>query len=129
MEWSSLYSAGDKIPDRRKCSSYVELACLADVLTGGAIGLRKATFAEKAAIMKDGIAKLTRKTLVTDSAGNTMEAKKLFQQLPSVSSAAAVGFPSLPGISRLQVMTKFPGAHTAVGALLNYANYARYRYA
>ena len=123
MDWSSMYFPGDKIADRRKCSvTYIELACLADVRTGGAIGPRRATYAEKAAIIKEGIAKLTRKTWVSHTDGNvTMEAAKFFQHLPSVCSAAPLGFPALPGISRRPIMGKFHGAHAAVGALICYA--------
>ena len=48
LSWSSSYFPGDKAPERRKTSvSFVELACLAYILTGGAIGPRRSTFEEK----------------------------------------------------------------------------------
>ena len=68
-----MFLAADKVPDRRKNSvSYVELACIADVLTGGAIGPRRATFAEKAAIFKEGMAQLTKKAKVADDEGRNL---------------------------------------------------------
>jgi hypothetical protein len=123
LEWSHMFLAADKAPDRRKNSvSYVELACIADVLTGGAIGPRKSTFAEKAAIIKEGIAQLTKKTKVADDEGrNLVNAERFMYQLPNVPSAAATGFSTLPGISRRPILAKFPGLHAAVGALLTFA--------
>jgi ribonuclease HI len=123
LEWSPMYFPADKAPEKRKNTvSYVELACIADVLTGGAIGPRRATFAERAAIIKEGIARLTKKTKVADdSSGNQVESEKFIYQLPNVSSASSTGFTALPGLSRRPVLAKFPGLHTAVGALLTYA--------
>jgi hypothetical protein len=121
--WSSSYFPGDNAPERRKTSvSFVELACLADTLTGGAIGPRRGTFEEKAAIMKEGIAQLMKKASVTDANGaNPMAAERFLYTLPNVCSASPLGFPALPGMSRRPILAKFPGAHAAIGALLNYA--------
>ena len=110
LEWSSMYVAADKMPDKRKNSvSYVELACIADVLTGGAIGPRRATFAEKAAIVKEGIARLTKKTIVADDDdSNQVASERFVYHLPNVPSASSTGFTALPGLSRRPILGKFP---------------------
>ena len=112
--WSASYSPCDTTPERRKTTiSFVELACLADILTGGAIGPRRGTFAEKAAIIKEGIAQLMKKVSVyRDKDEDTVPAVRFLQFLPSVCSAAPLGFPALPGINRRPMLAKFPGAHS-----------------
>ena len=118
-----MFFSGDKVPERRRTSvTYVELACLADILTGGAVGPRRGTFAEKAAIMKEGIQRLTKKANVTcTTSDDIVSADRFFCHLPTVCSASPVGFPALPGISRRPLIGKFPGVHAALGAMLNYA--------
>ena len=123
LEWSSMYFAADKMPDKRKNSvSYVELACIADVLRGGPIGPRRATFAEKAAIVEEGVAQLAKKTVVADDDdSNQVASERFVYQLPNVPSASSTGFTASPGLSRRPILGKFPGLHTAVGALLSFA--------
>ena len=50
-----------------------------------------------------------------------MAAERFLYTLPNVCSASPLGFPALPGMSRRPILAKFPGAHAAIGALLNYA--------
>ena len=123
ISWSSSHFAGDGAPERRKTSAtFVELACLADILTGGAIGPRQGTYEEKAAIIREGIKHLMKKAKVANATKTGfMAADRFLHTLPNVCSAAPLGFATLPGVSRRPILAKFPGAHTAVGALLNYA--------
>ena len=118
-----MFFAGDKAPDRRKTSvTYVELARLANILTGGAIGPRRGTYAEKAAIMKEGILQLTKKAVVNFETGDcSMPADRFFCHLNTVCSASPVGFPALPGISRRPLLTKYSGTHATLGAMLKFA--------
>ena len=78
VRWSRAYFSGDKICDKRKNSiTYVELACVADVLTGGAIGPREATFDEKAQIFRQGMKQLMKGAKVSDDpASNSFPAEK-----------------------------------------------------
>ena len=72
ISWSSSYFPGDKAPEKQKNSvTFVELACLADILTGGAIGPRHGTYEEKAAIIKEGVKQLMKKAKVSNSGSST----------------------------------------------------------
>ena len=122
-QWSHTCGQDDQLKEQRKNTiSFTELACMTDVLTGGAVGPPKATFAEKSALIKYGITQLMKKAKVVTPTGETQPAEKFIQVLAKVQSAGPTGFATLAGLSRRPVLTPFTGLRAAMGALLCYAN-------
>ena len=116
--------AGDEAPiaTRRACSiSALEVACIVDVITGGAFGPNGASFAEKAALANFAVKEIARYVTGIDHDNKRVPAKKLLMPLKRVSSAAQCGFDGIEGFNRRLQIADDQRLVEAIGTLLTYA--------
>ena len=125
LRWSARHDNVENMTTRRSTSmTFLELACVADILTGAMIGPPGSSFAMKTAIVKNIFEQLSRKQMA-DTTEQAIALGKAIQELPQVKSAAATGFAALPGVDRRACLGAFPGLHTALGTLLSFAAASR----
>ena len=121
LKWTKRHNHTDTLKERRDTTcSYLELACLIDVLTGGAVGPVGADYMTKVAIIKACVRQLLKGAKVVKE-GATVPVANFILEETSVIAVAPMGFSSLPGIFRRPCMSDYPGLHTAVGTLLCHA--------
>jgi hypothetical protein len=132
FDWSPRHVPTDNLQERRQNSiSWVELAIVANLLTGGAIGPLDASFSVKAALVKYGTTELIRVLGFSNEENGpsvpnapvkpALRCTPFVVPLKTCEAAAPCGFVRLPGLDRRINLGKFPHLTTAVGTLLCYA--------
>ena len=123
--WSEPAAEGDNVLKRRQSSmSFLELACITDILTGGAFGPHRSSFAQKTALVTYAVKELFKIVNVAEENGAESSAKKAFRYLKDVPTAAACGFSALEGLNRRLQYADDKKLAEAVGILVCYAHSA-----
>ena len=123
--WSEPAAEGVNVLKRRQSSiSFLELARITDILTGGAFGPHGSSFAQKTALVTYAVKELFKIVKVAEENGTESSAKKAFRYLKDVPTAAACGFSAFEGLNRRLQYAADKKLAEAVGILVCYAHSA-----
>ena len=122
LEWSIELDDRDKIGDRRAASiTFLELACIIDVLSKGSVGPIGGSYSDKIAVIEYGIMELLR-VLEVQPPSTKLRTNQFLRKIKRVESAGPFGFNHRSGLNRRPRLELVPGLTAATGTLLLYAH-------
>ena len=122
LRWTAPQSSTTGSVDKRASSlSWLEMACIASVLTGNAVGPSNASFIQLIAVVKQLWAMLQGFFIMTNDEEESVSLKKAFKLSDAAGAAITCGMPSPGGISRRCILEDLPGISISVATLIRYA--------
>ena len=120
-QWTQSSATTDKPQAKRACVvSFLEMACLVDLLTGGCFGPVNASFAEKIALVKYGSLRLL-KVAVTKGTDGEQKGTRFLKAQPKVPSCEPSGLANLGGFDRRPCFGEDTRLVKAIGSMVCYA--------
>ena len=116
--WSHRYKGDDSVPTQRaRTISFLELACITDILTGGCFGPADTSLVEKAALVKYGVMRLLKVATLHGPEGEDKAIRYMAAQ-SKVPSCEPCGLPNLSGLDRRPALGSDAKLIKALGTMI-----------